>query len=134
MLCRIVFPDICCQEIIELLQGADLADVEPVEPSFLKRPEIPLHLPLAGPIPDRGMQKHCPNGCADQIQLPVFVGRAGVHIQLVRDPISRHGVLEHLLEVVCILLVKDPSAHDHPGVVVQDHDQIGPVFFPCSSR
>ena len=40
------------------------------------------------------MQKHRLNGCADQVQLPVFVGCAGIHIQFIRDPISCDCILE----------------------------------------
>ena len=49
-------------------------------------------------------------------------------IQLVRDPIRRHCIFEDLLEVVGILLVKDPLSYDHPGVVIQDYDQGGSVL------
>lgn len=51
-------------------------------------------------------------------------------MQLVRDTIRRHCIFENLLEVVCILLVKDPLSYDHPGVAIQAHDQVGPVLLP----
>ena len=37
-----------------------------------------------------------------------------------------HGVLEHLLEVIGIVAVEEPAAHQETGVVINDHDAVDP--------
>ena len=46
MVCGIVFPDIIRKQAVELREGMDGFDVKRVQPSFLKRTEMPFDFPL----------------------------------------------------------------------------------------
>ena len=37
-----------------------------------------------------------------------------------------HGILEHLLEVIGIVVIEEPAAHQEAGVVINDHDAVDP--------
>ena len=43
-----------------------------------------------------------------------------------RDAISRYRFPKKLLKVGSVILIKELSPDDHPGIVIQDHDKIDP--------
>ena len=49
-----------------------------------------------------------------------------VHVKLGRDAMGSHSLLEHLLEVIGIVIIEEAAAHQEPGVVVDDHDAVDP--------
>ena len=66
------------------------------------------------------------DGAADEGKLLIGVAAAIVDIKFCRDPVGGHGVLEHLLEVIGIVAVEEPAAHQETGVVINDHDAVDP--------
>ena len=47
-----------------------------------------------------------------------------VDIELRRDPMGCHGVLEHFLEVIGIIVIEEAAAHQETGMVINDHDAV----------
>ena len=75
------------------------------------------------------MQEHGPDRAADQGELFVGVAAAVIDIKLHGDPISGNCLLEHLLEVVGIVIVEKPSAYQETGMVVNDHNAVDTPAF-----
>ena len=104
----------------------DLREVQNIEPPHLQGSEVPLNLSLGGPVPDGRMDFHDAQGIQDVGELPVRVGASVIEVELVRKPIGGDRLTEDLLIVVGVIIVKDLTSDDHPGVVIDDHDHIGP--------
>ena len=62
---------------------------------------------------------------ADQRELFILIRRAIVHIKLLRDAVSGHGIMKHFLEVSAVVLIEKSSADNQPGTVIQEHDAVG---------
>lgn len=82
------------------------------------------YLAFAGPITDAGMQKQDPKGYTDHGKLFVGIAAAIVNVEFIRNPISGDGIFKYFLEVVCIVIVKQPAAGKETGMVVNDHDMM----------
>lgn len=79
----IVPADVGGQLFVEFLKGSDPRGIKAIEPAIFQGPEVALHLPFAGPIPDRCVQFQSSDGTADQGELVIFVRRAIIQIELV---------------------------------------------------
>ena len=82
------------------------------------------------------MQEYRADGTADQGKLFVRIAAPIIDIKLQGDPISRHGLLEHFLEVISIVVIKQAAANQETGMVVNDHNAVDPPTFPvfCDIR
>lgn len=122
----VVLPDVGTEAFVELLQRVDLREVQDIEPAHLQSSEVPLNLSLGGSVPDGRMDFHDAQGIQDVDELPVRVGAAVIEVEFIRKPIGGDRLPEDLLVDVCVVIVEDLTADDHPGVVIDDHDHIGP--------
>ena len=75
------------------------------------------------------MQEHCSDRAADQGELLIGVPAPVIHVKFHWDPVGRHRLFEHFLEVVSIIIVKEPAAYQEAGMVVNDHDAVNAPAF-----
>ena len=66
--------------------------------------------------------------------MAVAVRTAIIHVDHAGDAISGDRILEHLLAVHGIVVEKYLSAHDHTGMVIDDHDHVSPPGFLFTVR
>lgn len=90
-----------------------------------------LYLAFTGPVTDFRMKEQNAEGYTDHGKLFIAVGTAVIYVELVRDSVGGNGIFQNLLEVTCIVTVKQLSANKKPGVVINDHDDIHPAGFPA---
>ena len=72
----IVGPHIVQEQGVELFQRSDIVQLQSVEPALLEGAEVALHLGLAGPVPDLGMEQDGSQRTTDQGKL--FIGVSGM--------------------------------------------------------
>ena len=75
------------------------------------------------------MQEHCSDRAADQGELLIGVAAPVIHVKFHWDPVGRHRLFEHFLEVVSIIIVKEPAAYQEAGMIVNDHDAVNAPAF-----
>lgn len=114
------------QHCVKLCKRCDGIHVKGIKPALFERPEMAFYLAFGGPITDAGMQKQDPKGYTDHGKLFVGIAAAIVNVEFIRNPISGDGIFKYFLEVVCIVIVKQPAADKETGMVVNDHDAVDP--------
>ena len=120
----IVGAHVILKQPTKLRQRGDGIHVQCIEPGFFQRPELALDLCLGSSVTDLCMQKNRPDGAADEGELLIRIAAAVVDIELRRDPMGCHGVLEHFLEVIGIIVIEEAAAHQETGMVINDHDAV----------
>ena len=118
------------QKRIELFQGCDGIQIQGIKPGFFQRPELAFDFCFAGAIPDFRMQEHGPDRTADEGKLLTHVAAAVIDIKFCGDPMGSYCGFQDFLEVVSVIVIKKPAAHQEPRVVVNDHDAVDPPALP----
>lgn len=123
----VVLSDVVRKEIVELRKGMDLPGIDHREPAAADGAEVPFDLPFCSTVPHRRMGLDDAERIKDECELLILKGAAVIHVDLIGDPIGLYGAFEDLLVVVPVVVVEDFAADDQAGMVVDDHDEVGPV-------
>ena len=120
----VVGTDVSGQQAVELINAPDPGNIKGIQETGPQGSEIAFHLAFAGAVPDRSVYQDTSKLSADEVQLLAFIGGAVVHIEFAGDAVGSDGVPENFLEVDAAVLIKELSAGDEAGAVIQDHNAV----------
>lgn len=84
--------DIVSERGIEFIDAGNPGRIQGIEGVGTESPEIALCFSLAGAVPYRGMDQDTSQLAADKGKLDVFVRRAIIHVEFLRDAVSGNRI------------------------------------------